>query len=433
MKPKVSPLQKYHPLWEGAKSVMSKNAKVGYKIGMYAVNKMNEEFSKNQASFPEEDKQKLIEMVKNLKEIRNEIGAENCQCSLEEYQEFLNDFFTQLDYEDRHKTVTMKTVTKFKLMIQFIEVLGTMTTIDQEMRSCQKYCKFKAIDIFKSLKKGEVPKRGGPKEEEGQGDDALGNEIEQMSLDHDKNNHQHGSNINDQNIGGFNANYNKGFDNQKNQSNSKDINNFDFNSGFNQGNNFNSQQNNNFSNHQNNNFNNQQNNNFNNQQNINFNNQQNINFNNQQNINFNNQQNINFNNQQNINSNINHPKNLQNNNFNNQQNSKPAPQQNNNLNKKPSQSSSYDAPVVPAGPRTQKVTQDPKDPKKKVFHFKATTMELPVPLKPKTIDYFKLLDNIKKNNEEALKVFKKGKKGERNKEVLNLIEDSLEFLSYIEN
>ena len=30
----------------------------------------------------------------------------------------------------------------------------------------EKYCKFKAVDIFKSLKAGVVPKRGGPKEEE---------------------------------------------------------------------------------------------------------------------------------------------------------------------------------------------------------------------------------------------------------------------------
>jgi hypothetical protein len=30
----------------------------------------------------------------------------------------------------------------------------------------EKYCKFKAVDIFKSLKQGIIPKRGGPKEEE---------------------------------------------------------------------------------------------------------------------------------------------------------------------------------------------------------------------------------------------------------------------------
>ena len=34
------------------------------------------------------------------------------------------------------------------------------------MIKCKKYCQYKAVDIYKSLKKGEVPKRGGPKEQD---------------------------------------------------------------------------------------------------------------------------------------------------------------------------------------------------------------------------------------------------------------------------
>ena len=67
-------------------------------------------------------------------------------------------------------------------MAAFIDVLKSWEPIDEEMLKCKKYCQFKAVDIFKALKKGEVPKRGGPKEQENQQqDEGLGNEIEELS------------------------------------------------------------------------------------------------------------------------------------------------------------------------------------------------------------------------------------------------------------
>ena len=53
---------------------------------------------------------------------------------------------------------------------------------------------------------------------------------------------------------------------------------------------------------------------------------------------------------------------------------------------------------------------------------------MPVPVPYKTINYFKLIDNTKKNNVDAYKAFKKG----RIDMTLNLVEDSLEYLSYVD-
>jgi hypothetical protein len=54
----------------------------------------------------------------------------------------------------------------------------------------EKYCKFKAVDIFKCLKAGTTPKRGGPKEEE----DEISKEISQMTAENLNNNNNNNNN-----------------------------------------------------------------------------------------------------------------------------------------------------------------------------------------------------------------------------------------------
>jgi hypothetical protein len=56
----------------------------------------------------------------------------------------------------------------------------------------EKYCKFKAVDIFKCIKQGVVPKRGGPKEEESE----LTKELDNMILDDKKSNETNTENNN---------------------------------------------------------------------------------------------------------------------------------------------------------------------------------------------------------------------------------------------
>ena len=50
-----------------------------------------------------------------------------------------------------------------------------------------------------------------------------------------------------------------------------------------------------------------------------------------------------------------------------------------------------------------------------------------VPVKYKTVAYYMLIENVRLNNENALKSLKRSKASD----VLNLILDSLEFLSYV--
>ncbi len=437
-KPKKTLFDEYKFLWESGKVQTQYNIKIGYHILLYVVTTMTPKATN------EQDKKKVAEMIKELKEYKDRIPVENTKCELEEYQNFLNDFFTKVDNEDRYKTVTMRTVMKFKMMSEFIKVLNSFgpENLNDEMKKCQKYCKWKAVDITRSLKKGEIPHRGGPNEKNN--DDELGDEIEKLSvLDNNndpnlqqQNNYQQQNSYQQQNnyqqsnqnnlnqqqssgnfanpFGNSSNNQNNQFNNPFNQGQNQQFNqnnNNNFNNNNNNNNNFNNNNNNNFKNNNNNNFNNNNNNsnNFNNN-NSNFNNN-NSNLNNNNNFN-NNNFNNNYNNNNQLNNNMNNNQNMNNQNMNNQ---------NNHINSKNIKDKKYE----PAGPRTQKVVKKNNN----IYNFNCKNpLTIPVPVKFKTVDYFKLIDNIKQNNEIAMREFKKG----RIDMTLNLVTDSLEFLSYLD-
>ena len=412
-------IDKFFPLWEGGKSVERGNPKVGFHIRNYVVNQINAAFQKDKNLFSDQDKEKFIKMVTELKEVKGLLKPEELECTEEEYQEFLNTFFTNLDYEDRHDTVTIKTSSKFRLMAGFIDVLTTFGPLSEDMKKCKKYCAFKAVDIFKALKRGEVPKRGGPKEEENpkekEADDELSKEIDKMSTNENPSsqppmnnnippqNHntiQSSPNIvdpfshlppsNQGMSGGFSNPYANPYASQlpSNPLNEKK-----------------------FSNGQ-------------------------------------------------IGTPTSGPSQNPNPGFNNPYAPKPQqpqvpPTQPKVEPKQPPVQPKVEPKQPPAstvkpllkpkekpsrivkdkvnyyepvGPRTTKVTQDKKNPNMKKFEMKYGDLTMPVPVAYKTINYFKLIDNTKKNNVDAYKAFKKG----RIDMTLNLVEDSLEYLSYVD-
>ena len=165
MKQQLGLIEKYRPLWEGGKSVEQYNIKIGFKIRVFVVTQITAERQKNPNLFSQSEINQLTEMIMDLNQDKTTIPIDQQNCTLEEYQQFLRDFFSKVDYEDRYGTVTVKTSSKFRLMSSFIDVLSTWGPIDEEMIKCKKYCQYKAVDIYNALKRGEIPKRGGPKEQ----------------------------------------------------------------------------------------------------------------------------------------------------------------------------------------------------------------------------------------------------------------------------
>ena len=406
MKKKLGLIEKYRPLWEGGKSVEQYNIKVGFKIRMFVIQELNNMRQKNPNLFGPKEKEDLTKMIMELQQDKGTISQEDQQCPLEDYQMFLQEFFQKVDYEDRHATVTMKTTSKFRLMASFIDVLSSWGPIDEEMIKCKKYCQFKAVDIFKALKRGEVPKRGGPKEQDNS-EAGLGNEIDDLA------NNMGNANLgNNQNQGG---NF-QGGNFQQQMPNNQFGNPFGAPpQQFNQQGNFNQNQ---YSNP--------------------FGNPQN-NMNQQQNNNFNTGYSNPFGNQNNFNNNNNN----MNNNYNNpmmnqqrppqqqqppqqhkppQQQYQPQQYQQNNYNPQPQYQNNQGTNKA----RKSKVFPSKTDPNKRLFKGKYE-LDATIPVKYNTVDYFMLVENVRINNEVALREMKRGKASD----ILNMVLDSLEFLSYI--
>ena len=74
-----------------------------------------------------------------------------------------------------------------------------------------------------------------------------------------------------------------------------------------------------------------------------------------------------------------------------------------------------------------KIFQD-KNPQKRLFKGKYE-LNATIPVKYNTVDYFMLVENVRINNETALRELKRGKASD----ILEQVLDSLEFLSYINN
>ena len=406
MKKKLGLIEKYRPLWEGGKSVEQYNIKVGFKIRMFVIQELNNMRQKNPNLFGPKEKEDLTKMIMELQQDKGTISPEDQQCPLEDYQMFLQEFFQKVDYEDRHGTVTIKTTSKFRLMASFIDVLSSWGPIDEEMIKCKKYCQFKAVDIFKALKRGEVPKRGGPKEQDNS-EAGLGNEIDDLA------NNMGNANLgNNQNQGG---NF-QGGNFQQQMPNNQFGNPFGAPpQQFNQQGNFNQNQYSNpFGNPQN-----------------NMNQQQNNNFNTGYSNPFGNQNNFN-NNNNNMNNNYNNP-------MMNQQ--RPPQQQQPPQQHKPPQQqyqpqqyqqnnynpqSQYQNNQGTNKARKSKVFPSKTDPNKRLFKGKYE-LDATIPVKYNTVDYFMLVENVRINNEVALREMKRGKASD----ILNMVLDSLEFLSYI--
>ena len=230
MKPKLGIIDKYRPMWEGGKSVEKYNVKVGFKIRMFVVSQITSLRQKNPNFLNQKDIEQLTNMIMELKQDKATIPQEQQTCTLEEYQQFLSEFFNKVDYEDRHETVTIKTTSKFRLMASFIDVLSSWGNIDEEMVKCKKYCQFKAVDIFKALKKGEIPKRGGPKEQIDENNE--NNNINQESnnnknnLNNNKNNHKDNdlNNNSNKNYSKMNSNNNHHLEQPNAKQQNQDIN-----------------------------------------------------------------------------------------------------------------------------------------------------------------------------------------------------------------
>ena len=167
---------KYKDYFIYSKSFLQTNPKEAYVIALYAANTIHSQYKSNASLLNNTEITNLGQEIKNLKSI----DAQYQKTDQEEYTNFIENMFANVDQEDREGEVSPNTAKSFKMLSDLIEVFLFFGEIPEEWKEKRKYCKFKAVDIMQSFKRGEVPRRGGPNDKKVEKKDEIDEELKNM-------------------------------------------------------------------------------------------------------------------------------------------------------------------------------------------------------------------------------------------------------------
>jgi hypothetical protein len=129
MKASKSLFSKYKPLYSQGVSLSAADKKIGFAVRNYAINQIFSLFKSNKEALSENEKREFEQMIKDLAAEKKILGPDAI-CTLEEYLEFLENTFANVDDEDRNGEVTMKTSASFKLIGDITDVINTWGPIE---------------------------------------------------------------------------------------------------------------------------------------------------------------------------------------------------------------------------------------------------------------------------------------------------------------
>ena len=109
----------YHDYFKYGKDLEQADPKMSYTIRFYAIDQLKKQYQSNKNIFNEQEKQSFMSEIKSL----NTMGKETPNAN--EYKDFLENMFANVDQEDREGEVSVSTAAKFKMMSVLINVLKT--------------------------------------------------------------------------------------------------------------------------------------------------------------------------------------------------------------------------------------------------------------------------------------------------------------------
>lgn len=175
-------------LFKFANYFIDSNPNMAYIIKLYACNVIHEQYRKDKACLNDNERKILESEIVGIKKIPVK-GEKPDKNNPVEFTEFIENMFANVDEEDREGEVTMKTAMSFKMVGELIEVFNFFGEIPEEWKEKKKYCKFKAVNISKALKAGEVPRRGGPndkkKVDKSEVDKEINDELKQLEKENE--------------------------------------------------------------------------------------------------------------------------------------------------------------------------------------------------------------------------------------------------------
>ena len=181
---------KFKRIFDHGSLITKANQDIGFNIKLFAVKGMFSELKQ----YP--DKEKESDVKKMLVELNKEKGISGAKefSSSEEFQEFIENMFANVDDQDRYGEVNLRTAQSFRICADLIEVLKNWGDLPFEWGKKSnnfiifhiffnilivKYCKFKSVDITKCIKNGTTPVRGNPNEKNE--DNELEKELHDMN------------------------------------------------------------------------------------------------------------------------------------------------------------------------------------------------------------------------------------------------------------
>lgn len=126
---------KFKDYFTHANSFKESNPRMAYIIKLYAANSIHNQYKQNSSLLNETEKGLLQNEVRDLKTIK----VEGDKPSVEEYSDFIENIFANVNEEDRFGTVTMKTAKSFKTVAELIGVFAYFGDIQTEWKEKGKY------------------------------------------------------------------------------------------------------------------------------------------------------------------------------------------------------------------------------------------------------------------------------------------------------
>ena len=144
----------YSSIWNSGSYVLQVNKKIGLFIKMFVCTELH----KNANVLKKEEKDKLMELILKIKEIKKTLILSDMEePSFEEYKSYLSSVYKTFDEEEKNGIINLSTPNKLRLIADLCEPLSKFNALNGSFIKLQQYERYKAKKIEEGLKNRTPP------------------------------------------------------------------------------------------------------------------------------------------------------------------------------------------------------------------------------------------------------------------------------------
>ena len=131
----------YSSIWNWGSYVLQVNKKIGLFIKMFVCTELH----KNANVLKKEEKDKLMELILKIKEIKKTLILSDMEePSFEEYKSYLSSVYKTFDEEEKNETINLSIPNKLRLIADLCEPLSKFNALSGSFIKLQQYERYKA-------------------------------------------------------------------------------------------------------------------------------------------------------------------------------------------------------------------------------------------------------------------------------------------------